>query len=72
MYGTLCQNHVKKVVNVLNLVRPMFLNRGSSRPIARRIMSQVVISGHRIPRKPLKFDKAFTESVQETLLHDEK
>ncbi|KQK05656.1 hypothetical protein BRADI_2g21450v3, partial [Brachypodium distachyon] len=71
MSGTLFQNHVKEVVSILNLVRPKFLNTGSSRLIARRIMSQVAISGRRIPKDPRKFDKAFAESVEETLLHDE-
>ncbi|XP_024314539.1 protein CHROMATIN REMODELING 35 [Brachypodium distachyon] len=70
MSGTLFQNHVKEVVSILNLVRPKFLNTGSTRPIARRSMSQVAISGKKIPKDPRKFDKVFAESVEETLLHD--
>ncbi|CAO2206414.1 unnamed protein product [Urochloa humidicola] len=57
--GTLFQNHVEEVFNILNLVRPKFLKMESSRPIVRRIMSQVEVSG------------TFTESVEKTLLNDE-
>uniref|UniRef100_A0A0D9X6B6 Helicase ATP-binding domain-containing protein n=1 Tax=Leersia perrieri TaxID=77586 RepID=A0A0D9X6B6_9ORYZ len=64
--GTLFQNHVSEVFNILDLVRPKFLKMESSRPIARRIMSQVAISGVR----SLKGD-AFTESVEDTLLNDD-
>jgi len=53
---------------MLNLVRPKFLRMESSRPIARRIMSQVEISG----RGSKGFaDAAFTEAVEGTLLNDE-
>lgn len=66
--GTLFQNHVEEVFNILNLVRPKFLRMESSRPIARRIMSQVEISG----RGSKGFaDAAFTEAVEGTLLNDE-
>ncbi|CAD6209272.1 unnamed protein product [Miscanthus lutarioriparius] len=43
--GTLFQNHVEEVFNILNLVHPKFLRMESSLPIARRIMSQVAILG---------------------------
>ena len=45
--GTLFQNHVAEVFNILNLVRPKFLKMESSHPIVRRIMCQVAISGSR-------------------------
>ncbi|XP_062196576.1 protein CHROMATIN REMODELING 35-like isoform X2 [Phragmites australis] len=66
--GTLFQNHVEEVFNILNLVRPKFLKMESSRPIIRRIMSQVAISGRSSKGIP---DSAFTESVEETLLNDD-
>ncbi|KAL5221645.1 hypothetical protein ABZP36_026358 [Zizania latifolia] len=67
--GTLFQNHVWEVFNILDLVRPKFLKMESSRPIVRRIMSQVAISGNR----SLKGvgNSAFTESVEDTLLNDD-
>ncbi|XP_040382576.1 protein CHROMATIN REMODELING 35-like [Oryza brachyantha] len=67
--GTLFQNHVSEVFNILDLVRPKFLKMESSRPIARRIMSQVAISGGRsLKGVP---DSAFTEIVENTLLNDD-
>lgn len=66
--GTLFQNHVEEVFNILNLVRPKFLRMESSRPTARRIMSQVEIVGR--SSKGLA-DGAFTKAVEETLLNDE-
>ncbi|RCV30612.1 hypothetical protein SETIT_6G109100v2 [Setaria italica] len=60
--------HVEEVFNILNLVRPKFLKMESSRPIVRRIMSQVVMSGR--SSKGIA-ESAFTESVEETLLNDE-
>ncbi|KAJ1291957.1 hypothetical protein BS78_02G356200 [Paspalum vaginatum] len=66
--GTLFQNHVQEVLNILNLVRPKFLRMESSRPIVRRIMSQVAISGRN--SKGIA-DSAFTEAVEQTLLNDE-
>lgn len=67
--GTLFQNHVSEVFNILDLVRPKFLKMESSRPIARRIMSQVAISGIRSLKGV--HDSAFTESVEDTLLNDD-
>jgi len=61
LLGTLFQNHVEEVFNILNLVRPKFLRIESSRPTARRIMSQVAILG----RSSKGFgDGAFTEAVE--------
>uniref|UniRef100_A0A0E0QGW7 Helicase ATP-binding domain-containing protein n=1 Tax=Oryza rufipogon TaxID=4529 RepID=A0A0E0QGW7_ORYRU len=57
-----CLNHVSEVFNILDLVHPKFLKMESSRPIARRIMSQSLKGVH---------DSAFTESVEDTLLNDD-
>ncbi|XP_062076863.1 protein CHROMATIN REMODELING 35-like [Humulus lupulus] len=67
--GTLYQNHVKEVFNVLNLVRPKFLRMETSRPIVKRIMSKVVISGI---RKNIKSggDAVFYDLVEDTLQKD--
>ncbi|OEL31409.1 Protein CHROMATIN REMODELING 35 [Dichanthelium oligosanthes] len=66
--GTLFQNHVEEVFNILNLVRPKFLKMEPSRPIVKRIMSQVAM-----PSRSSKgiVDSAFTESVEATLLNDD-
>ena len=53
---------------ILNLVRPKFLKMESSRPIVRRIMSQVDMSGRSSKRNAYN---AFTESVEKTLLNDD-
>ncbi|CAL5016836.1 unnamed protein product [Urochloa decumbens] len=65
--GTLFQNHVEEVFNILNLVRPKFLKMESSLPIVRRLMSQVEMSG--ISSKGID-DSDFTKSVEKTLLND--
>ena len=66
--GTLFQNHVEEVFNILNLVRPKFLKMESSRPIVRQIMSQVDMSGRSSKGNAYN---AFTESVEKTLLNDD-
>ncbi|XP_048236322.1 protein CHROMATIN REMODELING 35-like [Ricinus communis] len=68
--GTLYQNHVKEVFNILNLVHPQFLKLKASRMIINRIMGRVQIS--RV-RKHLKHggDSAFFDSVEYTLQKDE-
>ncbi|KAK3195419.1 hypothetical protein Dsin_026729 [Dipteronia sinensis] len=68
--GTLYQNHVKEVFNILNLVRPKFLKSDTSRPLVKRIMSRVHIPG---VRKNLSSGTyaAFYELVEHTLLKDE-
>ncbi|KAK7314244.1 hypothetical protein VNO77_39458 [Canavalia gladiata] len=58
--GTLYQNHVKEVFNILNLVRPKFLKMETSRPIVRRIHSRVHIPGV----------KSFFDLVENTLQKD--
>ncbi|PRQ23861.1 putative DNA helicase chromatin remodeling SNF2 family [Rosa chinensis] len=67
--GTIYQNHVKEVFNILNLVRPKFLRSETSRPIIKRIMSRVDIKG---ARKQFKAgaDNVFYELVEETLQRD--
>ncbi|PON77400.1 Helicase ARIP [Trema orientale] len=67
--GTLYQNHVNEVFNVLNLVRPRFLNTETSRPIMKRIMSKVDMSCIKRPSKA-SGDAAFFEIVEDTLQKD--
>ncbi|GKV21104.1 hypothetical protein SLEP1_g31119 [Rubroshorea leprosula] len=68
--GTLYQNHVKEVFNILNLVRPKFLRIDTSRAVIKRILSKVNISG---VRKQFKAgaDAAFYDLVEHTLQKDE-
>ncbi|XP_028765718.1 protein CHROMATIN REMODELING 35-like isoform X1 [Neltuma alba] len=59
--GTLYQNHVKEVFNILNIVRPPnFLRSQTSRPIVRRIKSRVHVPGV----------KDFCDLVENTLQKD--
>lgn len=67
--GTLYQNHVNEVFNVLNLVRPRFLSTETSRPIVKRIMSKVDMSSVRRQSKA-SGDAAFFEIVEDTLQND--
>ncbi|KAF5203991.1 Chromatin remodeling [Thalictrum thalictroides] len=66
--GTLFQNHVKEVFNILNLVRPKFLKSETSKAIRRRVMSR-----GQIGRKQVKagIDAAFFDVVEETLQNDD-
>ncbi|KAL9254833.1 CHROMATIN REMODELING 35-like protein [Drosera capensis] len=64
--GTLYQNHVKEVFNVLNLIRPKFLKLDTSRSIKKRILSRVLISGERKQLKS-KGDGLFYDLVEDTL-----
>ncbi|KAF6173352.1 hypothetical protein GIB67_027047 [Kingdonia uniflora] len=68
--GTLFQNHVKEVFNILNLVCPMFGKSETVRAIARRIISRVQI---RVGRRPPKaeLDATFFELVEEALRKEE-
>ncbi|KAF9588599.1 hypothetical protein IFM89_013686 [Coptis chinensis] len=68
--GTLFQNHVKEVFNILNLVRPKFLKSDTSKSIKRRVMSRVNISGGRRQVKA-GADTLFYEMVEETLRNDD-
>ncbi|KDP41751.1 hypothetical protein JCGZ_26769 [Jatropha curcas] len=67
--GTLYQNHVKEVFNILNLVRPKFLRLDSSRGIVKRIMSKVHIQG---VKKHLKTgETVFYDLVEHTIQKDQ-
>ncbi|OMO74359.1 SNF2-related protein [Corchorus capsularis] len=68
--GTLYQNHVREVFNILNLVRPRFLESNTSRAAISRIMSIGTVSG---ARKNIKYGKqsAFFDLVEYTLQKDE-
>ncbi|KAE8698668.1 serine/threonine-protein kinase AFC1-like [Hibiscus syriacus] len=68
--GTLYQNHVKEVFNILNLVRPKFLMSDSSKLVMRRVMSKVQIPGGRRQIKS-GADAAFYDSVEHILQKDE-
>ncbi|CAA7399185.1 unnamed protein product [Spirodela intermedia] len=69
--GTLFQNRVKEVFNILNLVRCRFLKMESSRAVVKRILSGVHAPGRR--RRNMKGDTeaTFFELVEETLQNDE-
>ncbi|KAG8643948.1 protein CHROMATIN REMODELING 35 isoform X2 [Manihot esculenta] len=67
--GTLYQNHVKEVFNILNLVRPKFLKLDTSRAIAKRIMSKVHIQGVKKHLKP--GEAVFYDLVEHTIQNDE-
>nr|CAD1828023.1 unnamed protein product [Ananas comosus var. bracteatus] len=68
--GTLFQNHVKEVFNILNLVRPKFLKMEFSRSIMKRVLSRVSISGNRRVNKGT-VDGMFYDLVEETLQNDD-
>ncbi|CAH1425884.1 unnamed protein product [Lactuca virosa] len=68
--GTLYQNHVREVFNILNLVRPKFLRMENSKAIKRRILSRVPIESRRNLLKK-STDNEFYEVVEHTLLKDE-
>jgi DNA repair and recombination RAD54-like protein len=67
--GTLYQNHVKEVFNIVNLVRPKFLRLETSRSVVKRIMSRVDIPGVRRQFKS-GADAAFYDLVEHTLQKD--
>ncbi|XP_017229267.1 protein CHROMATIN REMODELING 35 [Daucus carota subsp. sativus] len=66
--GTLYQNHVKEVFNILNLVRPRFLKLESSKDSKRRILS--IIETTKKGNLFKKRDHEFYEMVEESLLRD--
>lgn len=66
--GTLYQNHVKEVFNILDLVRPKFLRKDTSRSIMKRIMSRVPSARKFVKSKGTD---VFYESVERTLQKDE-
>ncbi|KAL6902406.1 hypothetical protein ACP4OV_005282 [Aristida adscensionis] len=63
--GTLFQNHVSEVFNILNLVRPKFLKMQRSRAIVKRILSKVDMLG-----KSARSKNAFYDLVEENLQKD--
>lgn len=67
--GTLYQNHVKEVFNILNLVQPKFLRQESCKAIKRRILSRVASLKRGNMLK--KGDNEFYELVEESLLKDD-
>ncbi|XP_056164159.1 protein CHROMATIN REMODELING 35 isoform X2 [Syzygium oleosum] len=66
--GTLYQNHVREVFNILNLVRPKFLKLDSSRVVIKRILSRANMSGI---RKQLQGGKDFFYNLVEHTLQKE-
>lgn len=68
--GTLFQNHVKEVFNILKLVRPKFIKEESSRNVMKRVLSSVEISASRRPTKGCKVS-VFCDLVHETLQNDD-
>ncbi|KAH9696338.1 protein CHROMATIN REMODELING 35 [Citrus sinensis] len=68
--GTLYQNHVKEVFNILKLVCPKFLKLDTSRSVVKRIMSRVQISGLKKQIKTNAQD-TFYELVEHSLQSDE-
>ncbi|KAI3755588.1 hypothetical protein L1987_55392 [Smallanthus sonchifolius] len=68
--GTLYQNHVCEVFNILNLVQPRFLKMEDSKTVKRRILSRVLIETQRNLYKKCT-DSEFCELVEHTLLKDE-
>ncbi|KAL6008096.1 hypothetical protein ACLOJK_033602 [Asimina triloba] len=69
--GTLFQNHVQEVFNILNLVRPKFLRLEESRAIVRRVKSRVHISGGSRRYCRTGADTTFFDLVEETLQNDD-
>ncbi|WVZ55581.1 hypothetical protein U9M48_006222 [Paspalum notatum var. saurae] len=69
--GTLFQNHVSEVFNILNLVRPRFLKTQRSRAIMKRILTKVDMSGKCVRSKTIS-EKVFYELVEENLQNDSK
>ncbi|CAI9769079.1 unnamed protein product [Fraxinus pennsylvanica] len=68
--GTLYQNHVKEVFNILNLVRTRFLKLETSKEIKRRILSRAEISGTRnLLKRGTEND--FYDLIEHTLLKDD-
>ncbi|KAJ1298654.1 hypothetical protein BS78_01G470100 [Paspalum vaginatum] len=69
--GTLFQNHVSEVFNILNLVRPRFLKIQRCRAIMKRILTKVDMSGKCVRSKTIS-EKVFYELVEENLQNDSK
>ncbi|XP_062216720.1 protein CHROMATIN REMODELING 35-like isoform X2 [Phragmites australis] len=69
--GTLFQNHVSEVFNILNLVRPKFLKMQKSRAIMKRILTKVDMLGKSVRAKNIS-EKVFYELIEENLQKDSK
>jgi DNA repair and recombination RAD54-like protein len=67
--GTLFQNKVREVFNILNLVRPRFLKMGRSRAIVKRILSKVDMLGKSARSRDIS-DKWFPDLVEANLQKD--
>ncbi|XP_044982712.1 protein CHROMATIN REMODELING 35-like [Hordeum vulgare subsp. vulgare] len=67
--GTLFQNHVREVFNILNLVRPKFLKMEKSRAIVKRMLSKVDMLG-KSARSKYTSDKYFYDVVEGNLKKD--
>ncbi|KAL6649278.1 hypothetical protein ACP70R_013502 [Stipagrostis hirtigluma subsp. patula] len=63
--GTLFQNHVSEVFNILNLVRPKFLKMQRSRAIVKRILTKVDMLG-----KSVRSKNVFYDLIEENLQKD--
>lgn len=70
--GTLYQNHVKEVFNIIELVCPKFMKLESSRDTVRRILSKVEIPSECGTRLFKKFSpSAFCDMVESVLQNDD-
>ncbi|CAL4929219.1 unnamed protein product [Urochloa decumbens] len=69
--GTLFQNHVSEVFNILNLVRPKFLKMQRSRAIMKRILTKVDMLGTSVRSKIIS-EKVFYDLIEENLQKDSK
>ncbi|KAK1652733.1 hypothetical protein QYE76_070538 [Lolium multiflorum] len=67
--GTLFQNKVREVFNILNLVRPRFLKMGRSRAIVKHILSKVDMLGKSARSRDIS-DKWFADLVEANLQKD--
>ncbi|RAL50376.1 hypothetical protein DM860_018311 [Cuscuta australis] len=66
--GTLYQNSVREVFNIVNLVRPKFMNLPASRDLKRRILSRAKVSGTHTSSFS---DREFFDIVEKTLSKDD-
>ncbi|TVU48291.1 hypothetical protein EJB05_07922 [Eragrostis curvula] len=67
--GTLFQNHVSEVFNILNLVRPKFLKMQKSRAIVKRILTKVDMFGKSVRSKNIS-EKVFFDLIEENFQKD--
>ncbi|RZC87054.1 hypothetical protein C5167_041985 [Papaver somniferum] len=69
--GTLFQNHVKEVFNILNLVCPKFMKLDTPKAVVRRVMSRVQIGPRKQINKSGGAGTLFYDLVEETLQNDQ-